>query len=63
MLTHVLVRVRAKLASGEISVSGDQWPMLVYENQAYDDNEPWTGLFRSKLLVFVSILSGCLFIH
>ena len=28
--------------------------MLVYADQEYDPEEPWTGLFRSRLLVWVS---------
>jgi hypothetical protein len=46
--------VRAKLSNGELAVRGDQWPMLVYANQEYDPEEPWEGLFRSQLLVWVS---------
>ena len=44
-----------KLSTGEIAVRGDQWPMLVYANQEYDEEEPWVGLFRSQLLVWVWI--------
>jgi len=43
--------VRKKLANGDIGVSGDQWPLLLYEDQRYDPDEPWDGLFRCKLLV------------
>jgi hypothetical protein len=45
--------VQEKLRSGEITVCGDQWPLLVYEDQNYDPEEPWDGLFRSRLLVWV----------
>jgi hypothetical protein len=48
-------RTRTKLASGEMSVSGDQWPMFVYSNLAYDPDDPWNGLFRNQILVWVSI--------
>src|ERR1700724_65070 len=44
----------AQLASGELAVSGDQWPLLVYEKGAYVPEEPWDGLFRNELLVWVS---------
>lgn len=44
--------VRAKLASGEMAVAGDQWPLLLYANQQYDPDDPWSGLFRSQLLVY-----------
>jgi hypothetical protein len=37
-----------------MTVAGDQWPVLLYEDGAYDPNDPWNGLFRSKLLVWVS---------
>jgi hypothetical protein len=50
-------RVRAKLSSGEMAVRGDQWPMVVYANQEYDPEEPWEGLFRSQLLVWVGMYS------
>jgi len=43
---------RTKLASGEMSVSGDQWPMFVYANLAYDPDDPWNGLFRNQILVW-----------
>ena len=52
--------MRRKLANGEIEVSGDQWPLLLYEDQRYDPDEPWDGLFRCKLLVSVSFIH---FIH
>ena len=48
--------MRKKLANGDIGVSGDQWPLLLYEDQKYDLDEPWDGLFRCKLLVWVSFI-------
>ena len=48
--------MHTKLASGQIAVSGDQWPMLVYENLKYDHDDPWNGLFRSHLLVCVGLV-------
>jgi hypothetical protein len=60
LLLHMLLmlliptfRVREKLSSGEMPVRGDQWPMLVYVDQEYDLQEPWKGLFRSWILVWV----------
>src|ERR1700724_4788047 len=44
----------AQLASGELAVSGDQWLLLVYEKGAYVPEEPWDGLFRNELLIWVS---------
>ena len=45
-----------KLANGDITPSGDQWPLLLYEDQKYDLDEPWDGLFRCKLLVSVGFI-------
>ena len=45
-----------KLANGDIRVSGDQWPLLLYKDQKYDPDKPWDGLFRCKLLVLVSLI-------
>jgi hypothetical protein len=45
--------VREKLKNGEIAVAGDQWPLLLYADCKYDSEEPWDGLFRNKLLVWV----------
>ena len=49
-------RVREQLKNGEIVVAGDQWPLLVYADYEYNAEEPWEGLFRSKLLVWVHSL-------
>lgn len=46
-------RIKAKLRSGEMVVSGDQWPVFVYYANKYDPDDPWDGLFRSNLLVSV----------
>ncbi|KAG2136732.1 hypothetical protein DEU56DRAFT_871520 [Suillus clintonianus] len=42
---------KAKLKSGEIIVTGDQWPLFLYADYHYDPEDPWNGLFRSALLV------------
>jgi hypothetical protein len=55
-------RVRAKLSSGEMAVSGDQWPLLMYANQQYDPEDPLEGLFRSHLLVWVCSDSFLIFV-
>jgi hypothetical protein len=34
-------------------VSGDQWPIFLYQGYSYDPDDPWNGLFRSALLVAV----------
>jgi len=40
-----------KLRSGELAVSGDQWPIFLYAGYTYDAEDPWNGLLRSSLLV------------
>ncbi|KAG1849815.1 hypothetical protein C8R48DRAFT_613879 [Suillus tomentosus] len=42
---------KQNLQSGIISVSGDQWPLLLYANEAYDPDDPWNGLLRTRLLI------------
>ena len=55
-------RVRKKLANGTMAVVGDQWPLLVYENQGYNVENPWHGLFRSQILICDCFLSGSTFL-
>jgi hypothetical protein len=45
--------MKTKLKSGEMSVWGDQWPLFLYADLAYDPDDPWNGLLRSQLLVAV----------
>lgn len=49
-------RVKDMLRSGQYSVAGDQWPILLYKDEIYDPENPWAGLFRNRLLVLVYIL-------
>ena len=42
-----------KLSNGEVQVAGDQWPIFLYANYAYDAEDPWNGLLRSGLLISV----------
>ncbi|KAG2750961.1 hypothetical protein P692DRAFT_201839141 [Suillus brevipes Sb2] len=44
-------KIKQKLQSGEIAVSGDQWPLFLYANEVYDPDDPWNGLLRSRLLI------------
>ena len=37
-------------------MSGDQWPIFVYQGYWYDPEDPWNGLFRSSILVKVCLL-------
>ncbi|KJA15039.1 hypothetical protein HYPSUDRAFT_109097, partial [Hypholoma sublateritium FD-334 SS-4] len=43
--------IKEKLASGELTVAGDQWPIFLYASYKYDENDPWKGLLRSSLVV------------
>lgn len=52
-LMDVLYRVKRQLKNKELIVPGNHWPLFVYRNEEYDSEEPWKGLFRSKLLVSV----------
>jgi hypothetical protein len=38
-------RTKTKLQSGEIIVTGDQWPVFLYADYHYDPEDPWNGLF------------------
>ncbi|KAG2156444.1 uncharacterized protein EDB93DRAFT_1238791 [Suillus bovinus] len=42
---------KTKLRSGEIIVTGDQWPLFLYADYHYNPEDPWNGLFQSALLV------------
>lgn len=48
--------MRAQLASGEMVVAGDQWPLVVYADLHYDPEDPWSGLFRNLILVYVCVI-------
>jgi hypothetical protein len=50
-----LYRIKEKLRNGELAVTGDQWPIFLYHGYRYDKDDPWNGLFRSSLLVTVSL--------
>lgn len=42
---------KEKLRNGEMLIPGDQWPIFLYGGYTYDPEDPWRGLFRSRLLV------------
>lgn len=46
-------RLKQKLRSGELLVPGDQWPLFVYAAQAFDHEDPWKGLFKSRIMIQV----------
>jgi hypothetical protein len=36
-----------------MAVSGDNWPVFLYQGYSYDPEDPWNGLLRSNILVSV----------
>jgi len=36
-------------------IPGDHWPVLLYARYEYSSEDPWKGLFRSSILVSVSL--------
>jgi hypothetical protein len=55
-------RVKEQLRSGTVLVSGDQWPIFLFQGYRYDVEDPWNGLLQSSLLISVR-LAGLLWIH
>jgi hypothetical protein len=49
---------KQSLKSGETAVRGDQWPMFLYAGYVYGSEDPWKGLLKSEILIFVSLLSS-----
>ncbi|KAJ3502959.1 hypothetical protein NMY22_g18413 [Coprinellus aureogranulatus] len=43
--------IKTQLKSGEISVSGDVWPVFLYRDHKFNPDNPWDGLLQGKLLV------------
>ncbi|KAJ3534492.1 hypothetical protein NMY22_g6900 [Coprinellus aureogranulatus] len=43
--------IRKELRSGEITVSGESWPIFLYREHKFNPEDPWDGLFQGKLLV------------
>ena len=54
--TDFWIRIRSQLVSGTMTVAGDQWPLFMYADQEFDPEEPWNGLFRNQLLIWVSVV-------
>jgi hypothetical protein len=49
-----IARTKEQLRNGTLLVSGNQWPIFLYQGFRYDEEDPWNGLFRSSLLILVS---------
>ena len=47
-------RIKHQLRNKELTVSGSHWPIFLYQNERFSQDDPWQGLFRSKILVSVS---------
>ncbi|KAH6887773.1 hypothetical protein BKA70DRAFT_1122102, partial [Coprinopsis sp. MPI-PUGE-AT-0042] len=43
--------VKRQLQDKELVVSGTNWPIFLYKDEIYDEDEPWAGLLRNKILV------------
>ncbi|KAH6897814.1 hypothetical protein BKA70DRAFT_1116106 [Coprinopsis sp. MPI-PUGE-AT-0042] len=43
--------VQRQLRDKELIVAGTNWPIFLYKDEIYDEDEPWTGLLRNKILV------------
>ncbi|TEB29041.1 hypothetical protein FA13DRAFT_1632636, partial [Coprinellus micaceus] len=43
--------IRQQLRDKQIVVTGSHWPIFVYQNEKFDPDQPWKGLFRGRLLV------------
>ena len=39
---------------GEIVIKADKWPGLLYDEDMYDEDREWVGLFRGETFVHVS---------
>ncbi|KAJ3525372.1 hypothetical protein NMY22_g10607 [Coprinellus aureogranulatus] len=42
---------RTQLKTGEITVSGEVWPVFLYREHKYDPEDPWDGLLQGSLLL------------
>jgi hypothetical protein len=49
----IVFRVKEKLRSGELTITGDEWPLFLYHDYVFDPEDPWNGLFYSSILVKV----------
>ena len=55
MLMYTFIRIKEKLHSGELAVSGNQWPLFLYQWYNYDPKDPWNGLLKNTLLIFTCV--------
>ncbi|KAH6867767.1 hypothetical protein BKA70DRAFT_1132631, partial [Coprinopsis sp. MPI-PUGE-AT-0042] len=43
--------IHNKLRSAQLVLTGDQWPVFLFQNHKYDPQDPWNGLLRGPLLI------------
>ncbi|KAG1823252.1 hypothetical protein DFJ58DRAFT_720072 [Suillus subalutaceus] len=58
-----IIRIKLSLKSGETAVRGDQWLMFLYARYDYDLEDPWKGLLRSEILIFITTRSSNAYLH
>ncbi|EGO04387.1 hypothetical protein SERLA73DRAFT_148918 [Serpula lacrymans var. lacrymans S7.3] len=42
---------RTKIRNGEMEITGEQWPVVLYAECHYDPDEPWVGFVCGQLLL------------
>jgi len=47
-------RFRAQVDRGDIVIGADEWPTFLYNEERYDYNREWIGLFLGETFVRVS---------
>ncbi|KAG6371375.1 hypothetical protein JVT61DRAFT_9587 [Boletus reticuloceps] len=43
--------IKEKLCNGQLRVTGNQWPIFLYANYAYNTEDPWNGLLHSGIFI------------
>ena len=56
MLQLTSIRIKEGLRTGHLKLSSDQWPLFLYKQYTYDPDDPWKGLLRSTILIFVCVI-------
>jgi hypothetical protein len=53
--------VQQNLRSGAWVVTGENWPIFIYEDYKYDANDPVKGFLRSEIMLAVITFSSLSF--
>lgn len=48
-------RFQAQVDRGEIIIDANEWPAFLYDEEQYDENKEWVGLFLGETFVRVSL--------